>query len=97
MRRQVGDAVAGDDFVEQAEVIGDLLRKLGIRCRAQHDASAARVLGAYPFQQFGTVWQRGDVELNAIRDLALQLRLAFEQPEWQPPCQPRFVSEQAQR
>ncbi len=56
-----------------------------------------RMLGAYPIQQLGVVRQRGDVKFDAIRDPALQLRLAFEQPERQPPRQPRLVADQAQR
>ena len=76
-------AVAGDHFVEQAQVVGHLLRIRRVRRRAQHDAPASAALGANPLDQFRVIRQRLDVERHAIGDTALQPRLATRQPQRQ--------------
>ena len=63
------------------------LDELGVRCRAQHDAcgrSRARRVSSPAARRGTAAWR---CRVDAVRDPALQLRLAYEEPERQPPRQ----------
>ena len=86
MRRQVGDAVAGDDFVEQAEVVGDLLHELASDAEHSTMLSAARVLGCVstPAARRGTAaWRR---RVRRASRSGASAAPCLEQPERQPPA-----------
>lgn len=92
---QVGVAIAGHDFLEQAQVVGDGLHQQAVRGGAQH----ARPLrgGAQDLQHTLVVGQGLCRELYARGQLALHVGLATQQPERNQEQVERVVGKQRQQ
>lgn len=93
----VGAAVAGDDFIEQAQMVGNGLRDGGVCGSAQHEFAACGALALQPFEQRLVVGQCGGVEAAALRHVALEHGFAPCQQERQPQQLQLRVAHQAQR
>ncbi len=78
---QIAQAIAGMDFVEEAEMIGEGLRQSRVSCGDKGNSASLESLLLEKIEDLFPIGQARGIELNAASKFALGEGLSVEEPE----------------